>query len=131
MTRAQFTVGLLPSVLLIVLGLGLLGFAWNNSRGNAERNNKFLTVEQSARAIDAKAGIPRESPTSATAMARALNASDKAESGYLQIIQSIGVLVLILAAFQALILWRLYRGGEPSNNTLERDARKSGARPSA
>jgi hypothetical protein len=64
-------------------------------------------------------------------MARALNASDMAESGYLQIIQSIGVLVIILAAFQAGMIWRFYRGGEPSNNTLERDARKSGARPSA
>ncbi|MGE5823488.1 MAG: hypothetical protein ACM36A_02730 [Bacteroidota bacterium] len=131
MTRAQLTVGLLPSVLLIVLGLSLLALAWNNSHAIAERNSKFTAVEQTARAIDAKAGIPDESPASAVAMARALNASDKAESGYVQIIQSFGVLVLILAVFQAGILWRLYRKGEPSNNTLERDARKSGARPSA
>jgi hypothetical protein len=131
MTRAQLTVGLLPSALLIVLGLGLVAFAWNNRAGIAERNNKVVAVEQNARAIDAKAGISGESPTSAAAMARALTASDRAESGYVQIIQSIGVLVLILAAFQAGIIWRLYRRREPSNNTLERDARKSGARPSA
>jgi hypothetical protein len=93
------------------------------NEGIAARRPKFDAVDQHARAIDHKAGISTESPTSASAMARVLKASDDAEAGYVQILQAAGVLILILAISQAVVILRLRRANEPSNTTPHADAR--------
>lgn len=108
----------------------ILAFAWKIGQGIEDRKNKFPAVEQNARVIDSKAGIPIEAGNSATAMARALKASDDVEAGYTQFLQSLGLLMLIVAALQAITIFRLSRRLEPSNRTVETDARKSGARGS-
>jgi hypothetical protein len=130
MTRRQLALTLLPTSILIVLGVVLFGIAWKANQSIEDRKSKFAAVAQHARAIDAKAGIATESATSASAMAQALKASDDAEAAYVQLLQAAGALMLIIAAFQAAAIWQLRYQSEPSNPTVERDARKSGARPS-
>jgi hypothetical protein len=130
MTRRQLAIALLPVAFLTILAIVVLAFAWKIGQGIEDRKSKFLAVEQNARVIDGKAGIPIEAGTSATAMARALKASDDAEAGYIRVLQSLGVLMLIVAAFQATAIVRLSRRIEPSNRTVETDARKSGVRGS-
>jgi len=130
MTRRQLAIALLPVAFLTVLAVVVLGFAWNIGQGVEDRKSRFPAVEQNARVIDGKAGISIEAGTSATAMAQALKASDDAEAGYTKFLQSLGVLMLIVAAFQIAAIFRLARRVEPSNPTVETDARKSGARGS-
>jgi hypothetical protein len=130
MTRRQLTLALLPVALLAVLAFVAIGFAWKIGQGLEDRTSKFAAVEQNARVIDGKAGIPAEASTSATAMAQALKASDDAEGGYKQFLQSLGILMLIVAAFQAAAIFRFGTSVEPSNPTVETDARKSSARGS-
>ena len=129
MTRGHLVLSLLPTAILIVLAVGLIATAWKWNQSIEARRSMFAAIEENARTIDRKAGIPSHSHMSAAAMAQALKAGDDAETAYTQVLRAAGVLTLLLAGFNGVVVWRLRRGAEPSNPTYMDSSRKERETP--
>ena len=128
--RHQLAIALIPSALLVVIAGLAFGFGWKATEWAEARIDKFPAIRSHANAIDQKAGLDSNSPTSATAMAVALKAGDDVQIGFGKLLESLGVVLLVLAGVQAVVTVRLAKRQEPSNPTVEGDALKSSARPS-
>lgn len=122
MTRRALAAVLLPSVMTAILGLVALGAGWKYTQWAENRRMLFPAVEQNARAIDAKTGESVDSPKSASAMAAALKSSDDGQAAFGQFLQSLGVLILMAAGWQARVILRARKQEPPSNGDTAHSA---------
>ena len=106
---------------MTVAGVVLLFLAWRFEENAEFRRAQFPIVEARAKAIDSAAKVSAESNQSASALARLIRASEDSEAGYRRLMTATGVLLLVLAALQAITLAPFLR--KPSNSAPHTDAR--------
>ena len=123
---------LLSLIALVLVGVSAVLFwlAYVIDRGVDNYREKEKDVQEIAIGIDKAAGLPEGTIQSASGLAKLLIDANEARATSAGVYRSLASLLLILAIGQFLLVGAAYRRGRPSNSTMERDARKSGARPS-
>jgi len=108
----------------------LLWLAYSTNAGVENLRSKQEELKEVAHRIDRAAGVPEGASQSASALAHIVDLGNDEQASHVRVYISVSVLLLLIAISQFVIVLKAYGQGTISNHTVERDARRSGARPS-